>query len=115
MRKSSTLARPPTCFGFTDGVDGTEELDDVDSQQEQTGYATNAKFDKNRLFTTYPKQKNHSSELLDIEQHNIRSGLTQHMVNLTLSDAPDMSSCRKLPDYPSLTFHADCMWHRTNR
>ena len=37
------------------------------------------------------------------------------MVNLSLSGAPDMSSCRKMPDYPPLTLDADCMWHRINR
>ena len=37
------------------------------------------------------------------------------MVNLSFSDAPDMSLCRKLPDYIPLTSHADSMWLEINR
>ena len=37
------------------------------------------------------------------------------MVNLSLSDAPDMSPCRKLQDYTPFTSHADCMGHGINR
>ena len=92
-------------------VDGTGELEDVDSQQEQT-YLTQqmqslARTDPSKH---YPQQNNHSTELHDIEHLNKQGGLIQYMVNLSLSDAPDMSPCRKWSDYTPLTSHAACMW-----
>ena len=66
-RKSGRLARPPTFFGFTNDIDGTEQLNDVDSQHQQTGLTQPM---QNLTITDssqhYPKQKNDSTELLDI-------------------------------------------------
>ena len=60
-------------------------------------------------------QENRSTELLDVEKHKIHSVSTERMGNLSSSDAPDMSTCRKLPDYTHLVSYTDCMWHGINR
>ena len=101
MRKSSILARLPTHFGFTDEIDCTEEFDDVDSQQEQTGF-------------TQPMQST-TEKFLDIEHHNIHNGFTQNMVIPSLSDAPDISLCRKFSNYAPFICWLYMAWNQSCR